>query len=52
MELFDLIQTLNGAHGPSGDEGQIRDVIARLAAPHADVVTTDVMGNLFVRRAG
>lgn len=52
MELFDLIQTLNAAHGPSGDEGQIRDVIARLAAPHADEVTTDVMGNLIVRKAG
>ena len=35
MELFDLIQTLVGAHGPSGDEGEIRETISRLAAPLA-----------------
>ena len=35
MELFDLIQTLVGAHGPSGDEGEIRETISRLAAPFA-----------------
>ena len=52
MELFDLIQTLVKAHGPSGDEGEIRALIARLAAPWADEVTTDTLGNLIVRKKG
>ena len=52
MELFELIKTLNAAHGPSGDEHGIRDVISGLAAPFADEVTTDTMGNLIVRKAG
>ena len=26
MELFELIQTLNTAHGPSGDEGAVREL--------------------------
>ena len=33
MELFERIKTLNAAHGPSGDEGEVREAIARLAAP-------------------
>lgn len=52
MELFELIKTLNAAHGPSGDEGGIREVIAALAAPFADEVTTDTLGNLIVRKRG
>ena len=52
MELFELINTLNAAHGPSGDEGEIRDVISRLAAPFADEVNTDPMGNLILRKKG
>ncbi|MFR4336650.1 MAG: hypothetical protein ACLT3D_12675 [Lawsonibacter sp.] len=52
MELFELIQTLNTAHGPSGDEGAVREVIAALARPHADEVTADTMGNLIVRKRG
>ena len=27
MELFELIQTLASAHGPSGNEGGIREAI-------------------------
>ncbi len=52
MELFELIQTLNAAHGPSGDEGGIRAVIAKLARPYADEISTDTMGNLVVRKLG
>ena len=33
MELLELIQTLNAAHGPSGDEGGIREKLAELARP-------------------
>ena len=52
MELFELIKTLNAAHGPSGDEGGIQEVIAQLAAPFADEVTADTLGNLIVRKRG
>ena len=52
MELFERIKTLNAAHGPSGDEGDVREAIARLAAPYADEVTTDTLGNLIVHKKG
>lgn len=52
MKLFELIQTLNAAHGPSGDEGGIRQVIDRLARPLADEVRTDTLGNLILRKKG
>ena len=52
MELFALLEQLNAAHGPAGDEGGIREVIEGLARPHADEITTDAMGNLIVRKKG
>ena len=52
MELFALLERLNAAHGPAGDEGGIREVIEELAHPHADEITTDAMGNLIVRKKG
>jgi len=52
MELFELLNTINGAHGPSGDEREVADVIERLAAPYADEITRDTMGNLIVRKKG
>lgn len=52
MDTFELLKRLNAAHGPSGDEGEIRKVIAGLAAPYADEMTTDTMGNLIVRKRG
>lgn len=52
MELLELIQTLNAAHGPSGDEGGIRERLAELARPLADEISTDTMGNLIVRKLG
>jgi len=52
MELFALLERLNAAHGPAGDEGSIRQVIEELACPHADEITTDTMGNLIVRKKG
>ena len=50
MELFELIEKLNAAHGPAGDEGEIRDVIRELAQPWADEITEDTLGNLIVRK--
>ena len=52
MELLELIQTLNAAHGPSGDEEGIRERLAELARPMADEISTDTMGNLIVRKLG
>ena len=52
MELFELIQTLSSAHGPSGDEADIRNILSELASPMADEVTWDTMGNLIVHRKG
>ena len=52
MELFELIQTLNTAHGPSGDEGAVREAVAGLARPYADEVAADTLGNLIVRKRG
>lgn len=52
MDTFELLKRLNAAHGPSGDEGEIRQVIADLAAPYADEMTTDTMGNLIIRKRG
>lgn len=52
MELFERIKKLNATHGPSGDEGEVRAVIEDMAAPYADKVTTDTMGNLIVHKAG
>ena len=52
MDTFELLKKLNAAHGPSGDEGEVRRVIAELARPFADEMTTDTMGNLIVRKQG
>ena len=52
MELFELLKTLNAAHGPAGDEGDVRAVIKELAQPYADEITEDTMGNLIVHKKG
>lgn len=52
METFALLKRLNAAHGPSGNEGEVRRVIEELANPFADEMTTDTMGNLIVRKKG
>lgn len=52
MELIKLLEILNDAHGPSGDEGNIRDLIENLARPYADEITVDAMGNLIVHKIG
>lgn len=52
MELLELLERLNTAHGPSGDEGAVRQVIENLARPYADEITVDPMGSLIVRKVG
>ena len=50
MELIEILRALNQAHGPSGDEGEIREKIAELARPFADELTVDTMGSLIVHK--
>ena len=52
MELTEILCMLDSAHGPSGDEGDIRAVIHQLARPWADEITSDVMGNLVAHKKG
>ena len=52
MKLFDTVQTLNAAFGPSGDEAGVASVIRSLAEPFVDEITTDVMGNLICHKKG
>ena len=52
MDLFEIVKELNSLHGPSGDEGEVREAIAALARPLADEVSADTMGNLIVRKRG
>ena len=46
MDITETLKTLSACYGPSGCETEIREKIAELAAPHADRIYTDVMGNL------
>lgn len=52
MELFELIDQLTAVYGPSGRERTVAQAIAELAGPYADEITSDVMGNLIVRKKG
>lgn len=52
MEVLEILEVLNRTHGPSGDEGGVREKIAELARPLSDEVITDTLGNLIVRRKG
>ncbi len=51
-KLSDFIERLTAAHGPSGDEGEVREAIMRLAAPYGGEVSVDVMGNLTIHKPG
>lgn len=52
MKLFELIERLAKAHGPSGNEREVRELIAELARPYADEIAADAMGNLIVHKRG
>ena len=52
MDILQTLQSLNQCHGPSGDEGEIRVRLQELAAPLADELTVDAMGNLIAHRRG
>ncbi|MCI9155348.1 MAG: M42 family metallopeptidase [Lawsonibacter sp.] len=52
MELLKTLKILNAAHGPSGDEEDVRAKIEELVRPFADEIFTDTLGNLIVRKKG
>ena len=43
MDILNLMQRLDSCHGISGSETEISAVLAELAKPYVDEVTTDVM---------
>lgn len=52
MNHFELLQSMNAAFGPSGDEGGISDVIRSFAEPYVDEIAADTMGNLICHKEG
>lgn len=52
MDILTLMQRLDACHGPSGSEREVAQVLAELAKPYVDEITTDVMGNLFCHKKG
>ncbi len=47
-----LLERLCAAHGTAGDENEIRELLKAEAAPYADEMTVDPLGNLIVHRKG
>ena len=52
MDIFETIKKVAGVHSPSGFEDKVADVLAEMAAPYADEVYKDVMGNLICLKKG
>ena len=50
--MIELLKTLCALPGPSGCEDAVRDYIKNYAAPYADSMEVDPMGNLLVFRKG
>ena len=50
--MLELLRTLCALNGVSGDEDQVRDFIRAQAAPCADSLRTDALGNLIVFKKG
>lgn len=47
-----LLKQLSEARGVSGDEAEVRDILAKAVRPLADEVRTDTIGNLIALRKG
>lgn len=50
--MNDLIKRLSEASGPSGHEGNVRDLIRDAVASYADEIIEDVLGNVIVSKKG
>jgi len=49
-EMFEMLRRLSNAHGVSGYEGSVRDIVRELASPYCDDVRVDALGNLICER--
>jgi endoglucanase len=49
---LELLALLTEAHGPSGNETMVRDIIEAEMAGHVDVMCVDKMGNLIAHKKG
>lgn len=52
LDIFDTLCTLNACVSPSGREESIALAIMKIAAPYADSITTDALGNVIVKKHG
>lgn len=52
MDIKEILTRLNACHGPSGDEGEVAQIIRELAAPYCQDCTSDPMGNLICHLPG
>lgn len=48
--MIDLVKQLVACDGPSGHERVVRDMVRQMAAPYADELRVDRLGNLIVRK--
>ncbi|MDP2844803.1 MAG: M42 family peptidase, partial [Candidatus Methanoperedens sp.] len=51
-DLKNLLERLSNAHGVSGYEGSVRQIIEDEVRPYVDEIKTDKMGNLIVTKNG
>ncbi len=51
-ELRDLLERLSNAHGVSGYEGNVRQIIEEEIRPYVDEIRKDKMGNLIATKKG
>jgi len=51
-DLKRLLEILSNAHGVSGYEGNIRQIIEEEVSPYVDEISTDKMGNLIATKKG
>jgi len=52
FDCFQLFSKIGPVFGPSGLENGIRALLRELAAPYADEITEDTLGNLIVHKRG
>ena len=52
MNILKTLRDLNACHSPSGEEGEIAELIKMLASLYADEIYTDTLGNLIAHRKG
>jgi len=50
FDIFETLARLASVHSPAGFETPVAEAIAELAAPYADEIRTDALGNLIVCR--